>query len=59
MVRGLGVLLRPKAGFTVLGPVLARKFLFAFVGILLVFLASLDISLLPRAPANGFNTFVF
>jgi hypothetical protein len=64
MVRGLGVLLRPKAGFTVLalepvlalGPLLARKFLFAFVSILLVFLATFVIPLLPRARANGFNT---
>ncbi|NBP66193.1 MAG: hypothetical protein EBU66_16275 [Bacteroidetes bacterium] len=60
MVRGLGVLLRLKAGFSVLAlwPVLRRKLLFAFVRILLVFLASLDLPLLPRAPANGFNTLV-
>jgi len=59
MVRGLGVLLlRSKVGFSVfiLGPLLARKFLFAFVSILLVFLATFVIPLLPRARANGFNT---
>jgi hypothetical protein len=61
MVRGLVLLLRPKVGFSVfiLGTVLARNLLFSFVGILLVFLATFAIPLLPRARASGFNTTVF